>query len=580
MFGELAVIITVTLLGSLFTAATFSPMLASQWMNNSHTLQQKEGLLNKFYGISERMFKSWENSYSHALGWSLRHKKLVLIGFSSVFVFSLVLSPFIGNEFVPEEDTGDVRLTINLSLGTRLEESDKVANRIEGILEKEVPEAKFIFVRTGETSGRAKAMGQTSGTHIITGGVKLVPKTERKRSMNDIAQALRDRIKQIPGILKIDVSMGNPVGKMITGTGGKKIRVEIIGHDFAATDVVAEKIKTIMEDTEGAVDVSISRELLMPQLNIHLDREKASSLGLNMKTIADSLYTYIQGDAATKYREKGETYDISVRLEEDSRKKIEDIENLTIVAPSNQKQIRLSNVSKIKEVFGPVFIERQNRERVVRVECNTFRRSSGKVIEDIKRRLKGIVLPADVVINFGGEAEEQAKAFKDLTLLLILGILLVYMIMAAQFESLLDPFIIMFSIPFTFIGVIWALLLTRMTLNMISFLGVIMLMGIVVNNAIVLISYIIILRARGFSMYEAVTEAGRDRLRPVLMTTITTLAGLLPLAISRGIGSETWQPLGITMLGGLTVSTLITLIFVPTLYAVFHRKSAFLGGKK
>jgi HAE1 family hydrophobic/amphiphilic exporter-1 len=581
MFGELAIIVTVTLLGSLFTAATFSPMLCSQWMKNPQAIRQKEGLISKFYGVSEKMFKSWENFYSRSLGWSLRHKKLVLIGFSALFVFSLVLIPFIGNEFIPEEDTGDVRLTVHLPLGTRLEESDKVASRIEGILEKKVPEAKFIFVRTGEVAGRARAMGQTSGTHIITGGVKLVPKTERKRSMSDVAQSLREEIKQIPGVLKIDVSKGNPIGRLITGTGGKTIRVEIIGHDFAATDAVAEKIKTIMEHTEGAVDVSISRELLMPQLNIQLDREKASSLGLNMKTIADSLYTYIQGDAPTKYREKGETYDISVRLEEDSRKKVEDIESLTIVSPNNQKQIRLSNISRIKEVFGPVSIERQNRERVVRVECNSFRRSSGKLIEDIKRQLKGIVLPADVVINFGGEAEEQAKAFKDLTLLLILGITLVYMIMAAQFESLLDPFIIMFSIPFTFIGVIWALLVTGMTLNMISFLGIIMLMGIVVNNAIVLISYIIILRARGLSMYEAVTEAGGDRLRPVLMTTVTTLAGLLPLAISRGIGSETWQPLGVTMLGGLTISTLITLIFVPTLYAVFHRKSALAqGGKK
>jgi len=574
MFGELAIIVTVTLLGSLFTATTFSPMLCSRWMKSPAAFRQKEGLISKFYGVSERMLKSWDDFYSRVLGWSLRHKKLVLIGFSVVFLFSLVLIRFVGNEFVPEEDTGDVRLTIHLPLGTRLEESDKVASRIESILEKDAPEARFIFVRTGETSGRARAMGQSSGTHIITGGVKLVPKTERKRSMQDISQALREKIKQIPGVLKIDVSMGNPIGRLISGRGGKTIQAEIIGHDFAVTDTVAEKVKAIMEDTEGAVDVSISRELLMPQLNIQLDREKASSLGLNMKTIADSLYTYIQGNATTKYREKGETYDISVRLEEGSRKKIEDIENLTIISPSNQKQIRLSNISRVKEVFGPVSIERLNRERVVKVECNTFRRSSGKVIEDIKGQLGGVVLPADVVINFGGEAEEQAKAFKDLFLLLILGIILVYMVMAAQFESLLDPFIIMFSIPFTFIGVIWALLATGMTLNIISFLGIIMLMGVVVNNAIVLISYIIILRARGLLMYEAVTEAGRDRLRPVLMTTITTLAGLFPLAFSSGIGSETWQPLGITMFGGLTVSTLITLIFVPTLYAVFHRKSA------
>jgi HAE1 family hydrophobic/amphiphilic exporter-1 len=238
-----------------------------------------------------------------------------------------------------------------------------------------------------------------------------------------------------------------------------------------------------------------------------------------------------------------------------------------------QTQVKLSKIARIYEAFGPLAIERQNRERVVRAECNTYQRSSGKVVEDIRKEVQKLVLPADVMVNIGGEAEEQKKAFRDLTLLLLLGIALVYMIMAGQFESLLDPFIIMFAIPFTFIGVILGFLLTRTTLNIVSYLGAIMLIGIVVNNAIVLISYIIILRARGLSMYEAVTNAGKDRLRPVLMTTITTLVGLLPLAISTGVGSETWRPLGITMFGGLLVSTIITMLFVPTLYAVFHRKS-------
>jgi HAE1 family hydrophobic/amphiphilic exporter-1 len=320
--------------------------------------------------------------------------------------------------------------------------------------------------------------------------------------------------------------------------------------------------------------VSISRDLHLPELKIEINREKAASLGLNMNVIANSLKTYIQGSTATKYREKGEVYDIYVRLEDSSRQKLEDIENLSVVSPITQSQVRVSNIARIYEAAGPLSIERENRERVVRVECNAYRRSSGKVVEDIRNKIQNLVLPSDIVLNFGGEAEEQQKAFRDLTLLLMLGICLVYMVMAAQFESLLDPFIIMFSIPFTFIGVILGFLFTRTTLSIISYLGAIMLIGIVVNNAIVLISYIIILRARGQSMYEAVTNAGKNRLRPVLMTTITTLAGLLPLAISTGVGSETWKPLGITMFGGLTVSTLITMLFVPTLYAVFHRKSA------
>jgi len=301
---------------------------------------------------------------------------------------------------------------------------------------------------------------------------------------------------------------------------------------------------------------------------------------LNMNTIASSIKTFIEGSTASKYREKGETYDIYVRLEEASRSKIEDVESLALVSPITGKQVRLANFARLYEVSGPVEIERQNRERVVRVECNVFKRSAGKVREDIKKELSKIILPQDVMINFGGEAEEQAKAFKDLTLLLILGIALVYMVMAAQFESLLDPFIIMFAVPFTFTGVILGFLLTGTTLSVITFLGIIMLMGIVVNNTIVLISYINILRARGYAMLEAVTMGGKERLRPVLMTTITTLVGLLPLAISRGEGSEIWQPLGITMIGGLSISTLITMLFVPTLYAVVEARIKKNGGKK
>jgi HAE1 family hydrophobic/amphiphilic exporter-1 len=473
-----------------------------------------------------------------------------------------------------------VRLTIHLPLGTRLEETDKVAKRIEGILKEDVPEAKYYFSRTGEVPGSGRASGQSSGPHIVTGGVKLVSKTQRARSDKEIAQALRNKIRVIPGVLKIDISTGNPLGRMITGLGGKAIQLEIIGHSFDETDKVAAKVKEVMEGIPGAVDVTVSREFRRPELRIQIDREKAASLGLNMDTIAKSLKTYIQGSTATKYREKGETYDIYVRLEESSRQKLEDIENLSVVAPPSQRLIKLSNIASIYETAGPLEIERLNRERVVRVECNTYQRSSGKVTEDIKKALQKITLPSDIVLNFGGEADEQKKAFRDLELLLMLGVILVYMIMAAQFESLLDPFIIMFAIPFTFIGVILGFLFTGTTLNIISYLGMIMLMGIVVNNAIVLISYIIILRARGYSMYDAVTHAGRDRLRPVLMTTITTLVGLLPLAISRGEGSESWQPLGITMFGGLLVSTLITLLFVPTLYSVFHREERILGENK
>ena len=573
MFGELAIIVTVTLLASLFTAVTFSPMLCSKWMRaDSGVKRNRSRLFSRFYELSERWFKNGEEFYAKSLAWSLSHKKTVIFGFAAAFIFSLFLTRFVGNEFIPEEDTGDLRPTVNLPVGTRVEETDKVAAQIENIYEQYVPEEKFMYVSSGSGGGMGAVMGRQSGSHIVSGGAKLVPKTERKRSAKEIGQVVRTKIGQIPGVLKTDISTGDPMGAIITGMGGKQVQVEIIGHSFEDTDALANTIKKIVEKIPGTTDVSISREMNRPELRVEVFREKASALGLNMRTIADSIKTYVEGITATRYREKGETYDIYLRLEEKFRSKPEDVANLSVISPFTGKQIKLSSVARVYETAGPVQIERQNRERVVRVEANTYKRSLGKVIEDVKRELKNIPLPSDISINFGGEAEEQGKAFKDMALLLLLGLVLVYMVMAAQFESLLDPFIIMFAVPFTFTGVILGFVLTRTTLSVITYLGIVMLMGIVVNNAIVLISYINILRARGLSMLEAVTVGGKERLRPVLMTTITTLVGLLPLALSTGVGSEIWQPLGITMISGLTLSTFITMLFVPTLYAVFEQR--------
>ena len=572
IFGEVAAIIIVTLLGSLFTAATFTPMLCSRWLRVAPGgKEQKRGtLLGKLYSVSEKGFHGVENYYSELLAGCLRHKKLVIFGFLGIFILSLFLTRFVGNEFIPEEDSGDIRITLTMPIGTRVEETDKIARKVETIFREDVPEKKIMFARSGTTSGMGAVFGGKSGTHISTDGVKLVRKDKRQRSVKEVAQVVREGIKNIPGIMKMNISTGNPMGQMITGTGGKAIQIEIIGHSFEETDRFAGQLKKIMENIPGVVDTSVSRELDRPELRVEVDKEKAAALGLNMSIIANTLKTYIEGSTATHYREGGNTYDIYVRLEKSYRKSPEDVENMTVVSPFTNKLIRLSNIARVYETTGPEEIERKNRERVVRVECNNYQRSPGKIVEDIQRQLDNMVIPDGMVVNIGGEAEEQKKAFADLFLLLILGIILVYMVMAAQFESLLNPFIVMFAIPFTFTGVILALLITGTTLSLISFFGIIMLMGIVVNNAIVLISYINILRARGMTIGEAVTAGGRDRLRPVLMTTITTICAMLPMALFRGEGSETWQPLGITMIGGLSVSTLITLFFVPTLYTVFE----------
>lgn len=577
IFKELSAIICITILASLFTATTFTPMLCSRWLhkNTIGALPERKAE-NKprfsIYAISEKGFTALENMYARALAWSLNRRWLTIGGFSLAFLASLLFIPFVGNEFMPEEDSGMMSVSAELPVGTRIEETDKTAKEIEDIIENEVPENLITMIRFGQSGGMGAAFGGRSGSHIVSGNLKVTRKEERKRSGHDIAQAVRKKLKQMPGVLRTDITVGNPLSRMISGTGGKSIQIEIIGHNFDDTDEVANKIKAIMETVPGAVDVSISRDRKKPEIKIEVDREKAAALGLNMRTIADTMKTAIEGSTATKYRESGRTYDIYVRMEESSRSRPEDIENLMVTSPFTGKQIRMSNFTRVLETTSPLDIERQNRERVVRVECNAHNRSTGEVAAELKKKIAAVILPANLTINFAGDIEEQTKAFRDLALLLLLGIGLVYMVMAAQFESLLDPFTIMFSVPFAFMGVIIGFVLTGTTLSVITFLGLVMLMGIVVKNAIVLISYINILRARGFSMHAAVTEGGRHRLRPVVMTTITTLAGMFPMAISHGQGSEVWQPLGITMISGLTVSTFITMLFVPILYAMLEDK--------
>ncbi|MDD5555683.1 MAG: efflux RND transporter permease subunit [bacterium] len=592
-FGELAVTITVVLIASLFTATTFSPMLCSRLMRarsrppapgprpdettaghgppSVDDRPPAEGrFLGRFHDMSERWFTSWEARYSGALAWCLSHRKTTLLVFTGAFLACLLLIPLVGYEFAPEADEATVRATLQLPLGTRIEETVKVGRRVEEIFHEQVPELRNVFVRSGLASDIGAIFGDVSGSHVISVGAKVVPKTERRRPIQEIANAVRSEVERIPGIVKTNFTIGSPIGAAISGMGGKEIQVEVIGHSLEDTGAVAERIREVMEKVPGAVDISISRQLTRPELRIEVNRERASALGLNMRTVADTIKSYVEGSSATRYREAGDTYDIHVRLDEPSRSRREDVESFVVVSPFTQRQIKLASIARIYETVGPLEIERKNRERVLRVECNTFRRSTGKVSDDIRAGMANITLPAGVSLNFGGQAEEQSEAFLDLTALLVLGVLLVYMVMAAQFESLLDPFVVMFAVPFTFTGAILAFVLTGTYLNIMSFLALVMLTGIVVNNAIVLVSYINILRARGLSLSDAITNAGKDRLRPVLSTTFTTLAGLLPLAISRGEGSEHWQPLGITMIGGLTVSTFVTMLFVPTLYSVFE----------
>lgn len=561
MFQQLAVLITVTLIASLFTALTFSPMLCAKLFPQKFAIQ--EG----------KIFTGVESRYGKMLSWSLKHKKAVIFIALGLFLTSIFLIPRIGTEFVPEEDTGDLNVQVELPVGTRVEETDKSSRQLEAIFRKEIPEMRQMFSRSGQSSGSrlGVAFGRRPGSNVMQVGAKLVKVEERRRSIKEIAEAIRPKIMKLPGVKRLSIQAGSPFSRLLFG-GEKPVSIEILGHDLIQTDELAYKIKRQIQDIPGLVDAVISRELGKPELQIEVDRTKASSLGLTMAKITESMRFYFEGTAATKFREAGDEYDILVRLKESDRQSIEDIKNISFVSNSGQL-VKLSNIARIAHRTGPIEIARQNQERIIKVEANVFRRSLGEVAKDINKVISSLPIPEEITVKLGSDVEEQAKSFRDLILIFLLGGLLVYMVMAAQFESLLDPFVIMFSLPFALCGVVFGLLLTKTTLNTISFLGLVMLAGIVVNNAIVLVSYINILRSRGAALDEAIAKAGTNRLRPVLMTTLTTLLGMLPLAISRGQGSELWRPLGISIISGLSLSTLVTLILVPVLYAVFEKRS-------
>ena len=575
IFHQLAAIVTITLLGSLFTSLTLTPMLGASWLKVEPLTGGKRGirrLLFFFQAVGERALTTFETAYSVLLSFALAHRWIVILIGVGLFVFSLNLSRFTGSEFIPSIDSGDMEINFRLKEGTRLEDTERVAKKIMEIFEKDIPEKESYYALVGQSrEGVATALGFEEGSYVGRVGVKLVPKGQRRRSVKEIANVVRKDIEKIPGIKYLGVQVVSPVEKLFFGGGRKPISLEVLGSNAKTIQSVANRLKHLVEKIPGAVDVTTSERGYRPEIWIHLDRQKAATLGLNVALVADTVRTAFYGNAPTKFRDAGDDYDIFVRLAKSDRRSLKDIGNLPIYSVTG-RMIRLLNVATITEQYGPIQIDRKNRQRIITVDADTFGRSMGSVMRDIRRKMKHLALPPGIVIREGSEVEQQQKSFRDLRLLFLLGIVLVFMVMAAQFESFRDPFVIMFSIPFALVGVIWAFYLTHTTLNLMSFIGIIMLVGIVVNNAIVLVDYTNILRKRGIQLFEAVRTAGVRRLRPVLMTTFTTIFGMLPMALSNGEGSEVWKPMGITVIGGLTVSTFITLLIVPVFYTYFTRK--------
>lgn len=581
LFKELGMVVCLVMLASLFVSLTLTPMLSFLILKIE---KKKSKILGELYRRSEEWFREVELRYSALLGWALTHRRSVMAIGLMIFAASLAMIPLVGTEYMPEMDQGQFMGDIELPEGTRIEKTEGIMAKTEEIVDKEIPEKRMLFARAGRSeSGFSAMMGQREDVNVMMLGGTLVTIRDRERSDRDIAHAVSQKIAEIPGIKSINFTTSDPMAEMLFG-GDKPITLEVYGEDFDQTDEVAEKLREMLEKIPGTTDISISREKGKPELWVRVDREKAAALGLSMAIVADTLRTNFSGKVASRYQEEGEEYDIFVRLREEDRTKTEDIDNILIPSPLRAiplpsglpidfSDVRLGNIAKIEKTKGPIEIERKSQGRVVKVGAGLYKRPLGDVVKDVKRELKKIMVPEGVEIILGGSAEEQAKSFRILAIALVLGIFLVYMVMAGQFESLLDPLVILFSVPFAITGVIWALLLTGETLSLISFVGMIMLVGIVVRNAIVLVDYTNILRGRGLTMDDAVREAGATRLRPVLMTAFSTVLGMLPLALMRGEGASTWNPLGISVIGGLLVSTLITLVFVPTFYSIVEERA-------
>jgi len=572
-FSQFAVVATIALLGSLFSALTLTPMLCAVLLRSERFIAETP---NRLFRLSEQWFQALERGYAVALGWALEHRKTVVGGAATLFILSLLMVPRLGAEFMPKEDQNSVRGTIYMPVGTRAETTHAVMKRVDEIVREVVhPDERIAtFTRCG-TSGGMSAVMQDEDAHIGSFSIRLVPRGERRRSDQEIAAILRQHLIALQRELNIDkfsVETADMMTAMILG-GERPLTISILGDDIEATDRVAEEIRQIAMRTPGVVDLSVSRQKARPELQVEVDRIKAAALGLNVAAIGAAARASFYGAQASKYRIHGDEYDIFVKLRPEDRVAPEQVAALPVRLPTGAL-IRMDNVAEVRRAYGPVRIDRKDQTRVVHVLGDVAGRPLGTVAEEIERQIAGLRLPSGVEIKMGGQTEEQRESFFWLSLALVIGTVLVYMVMASQFESLRRPLAVMFSVPFGFTGVIWAAWARGHHVNIIMFLALLMLVGTVVNNAIVLVDYIGILRARGQSMADAVRNAGRTRLRPVLMTTLTTAVALLPMAFKKGQGAEAWNPLGTAVAAGLLVSTLVTLILVPTVYSLLEPSEA------
>lgn len=564
LFRQLGWMVTIMMVISTAAALSLTPMLCSQLLR----LQPVKGkLFTKFYGPIERFLDKLDDGFYSLLGLVVKHRWITTAGALIIFFGSMQLTKFIGSEFFPTSDNSRLGITLELPVGTRVEIAKDLTERIYKDWTKKYPEIdKFNYTVGQASTDNTWASMQSNGSHIISMNITLKPIKERTKSLTEVAALMREDLKKYPELDKYLVNVGGSRGGSMSGQ--STIDYEIYGYDFEKTDSVAQRLKRILSSVKGTADIRISRDNYQPEYQVDFDRQKLAIYGLNLTTAANALRNRINGSTASYFREDGDEYDIKVMYDPDHRQSIEDIENI-LLFNAQGKGVRLKEVGTVVERFNPPTIERKDRERIITVSTVVQDRPMSDIIADVQPLIDKMEVPSGVSINLSGSYEDQQDSFRDLAMLAVLIIILVYIVMASQFESFTYPGIIMTSIMFAFSGVVLILWITGTNLNVMSMIGGIMLIGIVVKNGIVLIDYITLNRERGMSITKSVLHAGKSRMRPVLMTSLTTILGMVPMAVGTGEGAEMWRPMGVAVIGGLTFSTILTLLFVPTLYTIF-----------
>lgn len=563
MFRQLGWIVSIIMFVSLASSVALVPMLCSRMLSNK---RHDSKLYKIFFTPIDKALNAISDGYAYIINWAVRHRKTVVFSALAIFVAVLaLLGPHIKSEYFPHSDQGRLTVSIELNAGTSQEVTGEFARNFYNRVREQIPEIKICSYTYGQAdSDNAFASMQTNGSNVISMNINLGSMELRKRSASEIADIIRADIREYPEIHKGTVTEG------MGGMGGAAtVDVEIYGYDFATTDRVAKDIQARMLADQSFAQVTLSRDQYTPEYQVDFDRVKLAANGLNTTTAAASVSAAMSGSVGSFYREDGEEYDIRVRYAPEFRTSVEDIENIIIYTPAGAG-IKIKDLGKVVETEVPPTIERKNRQRMIKVSgVIEGGHAMSEGVQAAQSAINEANIPSELTATVAGDYEDQQDMFVDLITLMVLIVILVYMVMASQFESFMSPFVIMFSVPFALVGVIFGLWLTNTALGVMAMIGLLILIGIVVKNGIVLIDYLILCRERGMDILDAAVTAARSRLRPILMTTLTTVLGMIPMAIGTGEGSEMWRSLGVTVAWGLSVSTVVTLVLIPTIYCVF-----------